>query len=209
MTHKDQVRRREYHREYMKMYSKTHKLTPEQKLAKAERDKNWRLKNKEKLAEYQHQRWLRDKDKIVLRKKKYAELNPDKIHKQAKESYERNIESRREGARKYYVDNKVKIRVYKKEYSRSPRGRFKSYSNRARVRNLEFSLTENQFYELLSQDCHYCGDEQSYGIDRKDSSVGYTKENSLPCCKMCNFMKRDLDYDLFIDKVKKIVEKHS
>lgn len=209
MSHKNQLERREYHREYMKMYSKTHKLTPEKKLAKAERDKDWRLKNKEKLAEYQHQRWLRDKDKIVLRKKKHAELHAEEIREKKHKYYLDNKEVFAEKAKKYYRENKIKLRESKRIYSRSPRGRFKMYQNSAKKRNKSFELNEQDFYLLMSQNCHYCDDEKSYGIDRKDSSVGYTKENSLPCCKTCNFMKRDLDYDLFIDKVKKIVEKHS
>ena len=30
------------------------------------------------------------------------------------------------------------------------------------------------------------------GIDRVDSNIGYTNENSVPCCKTCNFAKNDL-----------------
>ena len=86
----------------------------------------------------------------------------------------------------------------------------KSYKDGARRRNLEFSLTQEQFYTLTAQPCHYCGAEhsittyktglaterareysafQSNGIDRVDNSKGYTLENSVPCCKMCNTAK--------------------
>jgi len=37
------------------------------------------------------------------------------------------------------------------------------------------------------------------GIDRKINSRGYTPDNSLPCCRTCNFMKKDMDYQTFVD----------
>lgn len=45
------------------------------------------------------------------------------------------------------------------------------------------------------------------GIDRKDNSesVGYTLENSVPCCGICNGMKNDHTELNFLGHVKKIV----
>ena len=34
--------------------------------------------------------------------------------------------------------------------------------------------------------------------------VGYTEENSRSCCGDCNYMKRNNDYDLFIEKSRHI-----
>jgi hypothetical protein len=40
------------------------------------------------------------------------------------------------------------------------------------------------------QPCHYCGgmllDETGCGLDRRNNSIGYTIENVLPCCGVCN-----------------------
>jgi hypothetical protein len=37
------------------------------------------------------------------------------------------------------------------------------------------------------------------GLDRKDSSLGYTKENVVSCCTQCNMAKNDTPYQEFID----------
>ena len=36
------------------------------------------------------------------------------------------------------------------------------------------------------------------GIDRIDSSKGYTVENSVPCCKYCNTAKNTMSVDEFL-----------
>lgn len=42
------------------------------------------------------------------------------------------------------------------------------------------------------------------GIDRIDNAKGYTIENSVTCCKRCNFAKRNMSYDEFISWGKKL-----
>jgi hypothetical protein len=68
-----------------------------------------------------------------------------------------------------------------------------------RSKTQEFTLIYEDFHMILSSNrCHYCGRElnvhpfgksKSYCIDRKDNSKGYTLENSVPCCKRCNYGK--------------------
>lgn len=89
----------------------------------------------------------------------------------------------------------------------------KEYRTGATKRNLEFNLTFDQFINLMEQDCVYCGAKpkvypyqiqymQLYlghwahnGIDRVDSSKGYTLENCVPCCKECNYAKHEMSVD--------------
>ena len=66
--------------------------------------------------------------------------------------------------------------------------------------------------------CHYCGTAGSIkyldkvsgkiyyrnGIDRINSSNGYTLENVVPCCSYCNRMKMDLGYNEFLHLIEKI-----
>jgi hypothetical protein len=63
----------------------------------------------------------------------------------------------------------------------------------AEKRGLEFSLTKDQFAEILSKPCAYGtwvhGITTHVGIDRKDSAVGYTFDNSVPCCGKHNMVK--------------------
>jgi hypothetical protein len=88
---------------------------------------------------------------------------------------------------------------------------FTSYISNAINRGVEFSLTDEQFYELLNKNCHYCNIEPSNlldktyyaikynGVDRKDNNKGYTLENSVPCCRMCNIAKNKNTYEEFIN----------
>ena len=93
---------------------------------------------------------------------------------------------------------------------------FHSYYRGAKRRNLEFLLSIDEFKDITSKNCVYCGIEPNKisktkfniytynGIDRKDNLIGYVLENSLPCCTLCNKAKRDLDYNIFIDWIKQI-----
>jgi hypothetical protein len=38
-------------------------------------------------------------------------------------------------------------------------------------------------------------------VDRKDSSKGYTLNNSVPACKHCNTIKMDYSYEKFLNKI--------
>lgn len=44
------------------------------------------------------------------------------------------------------------------------------------------------------------------GIDRKNSLLGYTLENCVPCCSVCNTIKMDLSIEEFLEKCKKITD---
>jgi hypothetical protein len=44
------------------------------------------------------------------------------------------------------------------------------------------------------------------GIDRVDSSAGYTVDNSAPCCKTCNAAKRSLSVQEFLAWVESVVD---
>lgn len=95
---------------------------------------------------------------------------------------------------------------------------FCSYKQSAAIRNLTFSLTDKELYNLLTDNCYYCGSEPSNvmrvksgngvflynGIDRKDNNAGYTIENCVSCCKNCNFMKRKMSIKEFYEHIDKI-----
>lgn len=95
------------------------------------------------------------------------------------------------------------------------------YRNGAISRNLDWQLSEEDFKNLTLQNCHYCGCEPCRmqkvwsdrrkeerlplnGIDRVDPTKGYTKDNCVTCCKMCNQMKLDYDLNTFLNKIKDI-----
>lgn len=96
------------------------------------------------------------------------------------------------------------------------RERLAYYLRAARSRNLDWELTEDQFIQLITQPCTYCGEVNSMqgiakdrsiqvnGIDRKDNNLGYTIINSVPCCNFCNHAKKNHTCSFFIDKIKSI-----
>lgn len=107
---------------------------------------------------------------------------------------------------------------------RSMMFRFHSYKSGAKKRNFDWQLTYEQFVSIASKNCFYCNSEpkvwdcitgspslqkespnakpEDYkikfnGIDRLNSKLGYTLENSVTCCTFCNRAKSDLNFNEF------------
>ena len=63
----------------------------------------------------------------------------------------------------------------------------------ARARNIPCELTLEKYLKLVEgQKCFYCGEglpEQGGGLDRKNSNLGYSEENCVPCCTACNTIR--------------------
>ena len=94
------------------------------------------------------------------------------------------------------------------------------YITSAKSRNLQFKLNNQEFYQLVTQPCYYCGELPKKrvfrkglpeecsalvnGIDRIDSSKDYILENCVPCCTMCNVMKLNYSTDTFLNHISKI-----
>lgn len=97
---------------------------------------------------------------------------------------------------------------------------YNTYKYNSRVREIDFNLTHEEFKEITSKNCHYCGTIPKQilnsrnkkhifiynGIDRIDSNKDYNLDNCYPCCKTCNWMKNDLGYDEFLIHIKTIVK---
>lgn len=79
------------------------------------------------------------------------------------------------------------------------------YTKGARRRNLKFQLSNEDFKQIVSRPCHYCGLPQASGIDRKDNSLGYVLNNVVASCATCNFCKHTSNYDDFLSKCAQIM----
>jgi hypothetical protein len=94
-----------------------------------------------------------------------------------------------------------------------------SYKHSAKTRNIEFNLSKEEFRKITSSNCFYCGKEPSQtknqtgnfrgyylynGIDRIDSQGIYEENNCVPCCKYCNFAKRNMTKNDFLTHIEKI-----
>lgn len=104
------------------------------------------------------------------------------------------------------------------------RALYRSYKADALDRNMVFELTLEQFTLLTSTSCFYCGvvPTNSYlpgnrlhygayiynGIDRKDNTIGYVFNNCVACCKICNYAKKTMSAQEYIDHCKAIAERH-
>jgi len=62
----------------------------------------------------------------------------------------------------------------------------KSYADRECI---VFELDKDTFIKLAKDDCEYCGKSECGGIDQSIVGKGYTDENSVSCCKVCNVDK--------------------
>lgn len=90
-------------------------------------------------------------------------------------------------------------------------------------------IDKTTFLDLLYRDCTYCGTSPANryesherfgpvqyrgvpriyrytGLDRVNSSVGYTSDNVTPCCGKCNLAKRDLTVGDFFQHIRRIVQ---
>ncbi|MEW6238393.1 MAG: hypothetical protein AB1656_23665 [Candidatus Omnitrophota bacterium] len=82
------------------------------------------------------------------------------------------------------------------DYKRPPK--YSVYKKRAEKQfKGEEHLTEDEFISISQQNCHYCDKSGPNGIDRFDNIKGYTKENCVPCCKHCNYVKGNLSIEDF------------
>lgn len=97
---------------------------------------------------------------------------------------------------------------------------YRHYKYEARKRARVFELTKEEFENITSSDCLYCGrkPDQQYGekadngyyiyngVDRVDPNKGYTIENSVPCCKFCNRAKDRMTQDEFAELIERMYQ---
>lgn len=82
---------------------------------------------------------------------------------------------------------------------------YKTYKTNAEInRKLLFELTIDEYERLQHGTCYLCGiassDVHKNGIDRVDSSKGYSIDNCRTCCTHCNLIKKDFDVDSFVNQ---------
>ena len=75
------------------------------------------------------------------------------------------------------------------------------YKSHAKKRGYIFTLTLVEAFWLIQKPCEYCGIVKIFpehnGIDRVDSNLGYTIENTVSCCKWCNYAKNKMTTEEF------------
>ena len=96
---------------------------------------------------------------------------------------------------------------------------YRAYKYSAKSRSLDFSLSKESFLEIINKKCFYCGEKPSTykysisgngsyilynGIDRVNSTIGYTDENTVPSCSKCNYAKGSLSSKDFLTLIERI-----
>lgn len=100
---------------------------------------------------------------------------------------------------------------------------FRNYKRGAKNRNYNFELSKEEVFNLIFQNCHYCGQEpqelegekiynnldipfKRNGIDRMNNDLGYTTQNTITCCQTCNKAKMEMNYQEFLDFINKVYQ---
>lgn len=88
----------------------------------------------------------------------------------------------------------------------------------ATTRNIPMSLSNEEILNLVFDKCFYCNSGHSNkvishlgeymtfnGIDRMNNTKGYTIQNSVTCCKVCNISKSILSTKEWLNNMEKIL----
>lgn len=119
--------------------------------------------------------------------------------------------------------NDVELSKDKQKYSRVDRvwrKLFLTAKRKVQEKNLRFELSLDDFRVITSKNCFYCNQEPEVkgitriskdailanSLTRFDNNIGYTLHNCVPCCKMCQMMRADLEFDEFHEHILKIAQ---
>lgn len=85
------------------------------------------------------------------------------------------------------------MNVQGKAHRLTLQGKWTTAKKKASIRGLCFTITFERYKELMAYGCYYCRGMLLgiYGtnLDRINNEEGYTNENVVPCCPMCNRIK--------------------
>jgi hypothetical protein len=148
--------------------------------------KAWKENNYEKIASY----WIKARGKKILC------------------DYEKYIKDNSEYAKKWREENPEKVLENNENKKNSIVASWKTYRRSAIDKNLSFEFTLDDFKELTTKKCYYCGELQEKGfngIDRKNCDDNYVKEYCVPCCSTCNYIKGSLNDTVFLKRIEHIL----
>ena len=145
------------------------------------------------------------------RKLDKSEFDKDKAQKDGLHNQCKNCEKQyrqkhkkeiKQYQKQYHQEHKEERNQHTRQYHQTLPGRYVIYKTNAKNRNYEFKLSLFDFASIIIQSCYYCDKKDGIynGIDRINNSKGYIKDNCVPCCKACNFMKKAQTKEKFITK---------
>lgn len=153
----------------------------EKKKKKAEYDKEYRAKNKERIANRQKEWYDKNKEKKRLYDIEYRKKN-DARRKEVKKAWNKA--------------NKKKMSAYNKQFYQTITGMAARRRNHYLADDKEKGFDTAQTItakwiaeNILTASCIYCHDTEPYhlGCDRIDESKGHTPDNVVCACPVCNW----------------------
>ena len=138
--------------------------------AKKEYDKQYNLKNKERLIKYR----LKNKEIISERGKNYRLNNKERIKEQRKQYYLNNKEYIKEKGKEYILKNEETFKKYQKEYRLKNKERVKEYNKKWRLKNREH---EKQYY--LNNKKHITKVRLKWDAEQKKNNPNYRLKGAL------------------------------
>ena len=172
-------------------------------------------RNKEHRNEVARKNSEKPENKAV--KAKWNEDNYDKVAKKTMDYRQRKIEKlgteeylkqQAEQAMKWREKNPEKMEEANTNKRNSKKLQYNVYKRSASYKNLDFTITYDDYVNIVDKDCYYCETIQEKGfngIDRKDQTKGYLLDNCVSCCKMCNYMKGSCSDEVFIKRIEHIL----
>jgi hypothetical protein len=107
----------------------------------------------------------------------------------------------------------AKCRADERSKSNTINNRLNYYKKNCNQENKLWNLMDEDAKKLFLEKCHYCGKNASIlnlnGIDRKMPKEPYNLENCVSCCEICNFMKKSLEYNIFIKIINHLAMKNN
>lgn len=130
------------------------------------------------------------------KRKEYYKKNSEKIKKNSSEWRLNNKNRSKKYNRTWHINNKEKLKEYKNRRRSKPNVHFSKAKMASKRRGIEFILTLEQYTTIINNECYYCSGHfgkviYGSGLDRLDNSKGYTNDNVVSCCKLCNRLKSD------------------
>lgn len=181
---------REELKEKRKIYERNkYKTDPLWSEKKKKRHKDWYDKNKETFLSKAKEKYKDKKDLISIKRKERL-LNETVEQREKRLSFHREYNKRN----RIISSKKNQTDIYK----------YNQYNTSAKTRGYPFELTYEEFIDIFHSPCNYCGKQKARGIDRIENDKGYIKDNSTPCCAICNKMKWKYSKIEFKEHIKKI-----
>lgn len=113
-----------------------------------EKQREYRLKNKEKIKKLQKAYYLRNKDRIKEKTKLYKENNREYYKKYQEDYYYENIDKLRENSKNYYHSHKEECSQRSKIYRESHRNDLKEYKANYQKNNVErIKIKKAEYYQ--------------------------------------------------------------